>query len=62
VKCVSVQQPTAPPRSRGRRAALISSAIPAKRGEIEAQLVVNMLVLDTAADAIIERAVTHQSI
>jgi hypothetical protein len=31
------------------------------RSEIEAQLMVSMLVLDTAADAIVRRAVNNQS-
>jgi hypothetical protein len=42
--------------------ALISSAIRVKRREIETQLLVGMIVLDRAADAIISRAVNRQSI
>jgi hypothetical protein len=43
----------------GRVSPLISSVIRVMRREIEAQLIVSMLVLDTAADAIVRRAVNH---
>jgi hypothetical protein len=41
------------------RAQFISSVIRVMRREIEAQLVGSMLLLDTAADAIVRRAVNH---
>jgi hypothetical protein len=45
----------------GRCPRLISSVIRLICREIEAQLIVSMLVLDTAADAIVRRAGNHQS-
>jgi hypothetical protein len=41
------------------RAQFISSVIRVLRREIEAQLIVSMLLLDTAADAIVRHAVNH---
>jgi hypothetical protein len=45
----------------GRCPRLISSVICLTCCEIEAQLIVSMLVLDTAADAIVSRAGNHRS-
>jgi hypothetical protein len=42
-----------------RRPRSISSVICSICREIEAQLIVSMLVLDTAADAIVRRVVNH---
>jgi hypothetical protein len=41
------------------RAQFVSSVIRVLRSEIEAQLIGTMLLLDTAADAIVRRAVNH---
>jgi hypothetical protein len=62
VKCASASAGGTEGLIAGRCSALISSAIRVKRREIETQLLVGMIVLDTAADAIISCAVNQQSI